>query len=179
MTCGENIVIDADIMRAASSSVMPPASHSMMALEAIRNGAHKMAWSKPLLAEYKKHESRYSATWRANMFAQKRHQFWEHQDDPKLRKTLVAAQPEQATAQEIAVLKDAHLLELANATKGRIVSKDATAKGLFRRACPNLGAYRTTLWGNLTHSPDEVVRWIEDGCGDRQDFRLCPTVKKK
>lgn len=173
MTSGENIVIDADIMRAASISEMPPASHAMRALEAIRNGTHKMAWSTPLVAEYKKHESRYSATWRASMLAQKRHQFWEHKDDPELRKSLVAAQPEQATAQEIAVLKDAHLLELANATNGRIVSKDATAKNLFRRACPVLGRYRTTLWGDLTHSPDDVIQWIKDGCVDRADFRLC------
>lgn len=127
----------------------------------------------------KKHESRYSATWRANMISRKLHLFWSYAEAKALRKTLVDALPDNAAAQEKAVLKDAHFLETAAATGGRVVSKDATARNLFRQACPNLGSYKTILWGDLTGMPDAVVGWIEHDCADRNDFRLCPAAEKK
>lgn len=176
MSSFQDLVIDADIMRAASTSEAPLASNAKKALDAIRDGKHRMVWCGPLIAEYKKHESRYSATWRANMISRRLHRYWDYSEDAALRQTLVNAQPGDALSQEVAVLKDAHLLEAAAATGGRIISKDATARSLFRRACPNLGPYKTILWGDLTGMPAEVVEWIQKGCVDRNEFRICPAT---
>lgn len=178
MSSCQDLVIDADIMRAASTSEAPLASNAKKALDAIRDGKHRMVWCGPLIAEYKKHESLYSATWRANMISRRLHRYWDYSEDAALRRTLVNAQPEDALSKEVAVLKDAHLLEAASATGGRIISKDARARNLFRRACPDLGVYRTILWGDLTGSPDMVVGWVENGCADRADFMLCPAKAK-
>jgi hypothetical protein len=175
----QNLVIDADIMRAASTSEAPFASNAKKALDAIRDGKHRMVWYGPLLAEYKKHESRYSATWRASMISRRLHRYWEHCEDATLRKTLVDAQPKDAFSQEVAVLKDTHLLEAAAATGGRIISKDATARNLFRRACPDLGSHKKILWGDLTGLPKEVIAWVREGCPERNDFRICPITQKK
>jgi hypothetical protein len=92
---------------------------------------------------------------------------------------LVDAQPKDALSQEVAVLKDAHLLEAAAATGGRIISKDATARNLFRRACPYLGSYKKILWGDLTGLPEEVIAWVREGCCEKNDFRICPITQKK
>jgi hypothetical protein len=179
MSSCQDLVIDADIMRAASTSEAPLASNAKKALDAIRDGKHRMVWCGPLIAEYKKHKSRYSATWRANMISRRLHRYWDYSEDAALRKTLVKAQPEDGLSKEIAVLKDAHLLEAAKATGGRIISKDATARNLFRRACPHLGSYKKILWGDLTGLPEDVISWEREGCSENNDFRICPITQKK
>lgn len=174
-----DLVIDADVMRAAGTSETPHASNARRALEAIREGGHRMVLSRPLIDEYKKHASRYASTWRSNMISRKLHRPSEHLEDTALRKTVADAQPHDAPAKETAALKDIHLLEIAFATDGRIISKDAKARDLFRRACPNLGHHKNILWGDLTGLPEAVIAWLREGCRQRNDFRLCPAAPVK
>ena len=44
MSSFQDLVIDADIMRAASTSEAPLASNAKKALDAIRDGKHRMVW---------------------------------------------------------------------------------------------------------------------------------------
>ena len=172
------IVIDADIMRSAGTSEHPHSRKSRELLEAIREGNHRMVQCTPLLAEHKKHRSRFAATWQANMIARKQSVYWKYEEDAALRKALVDALPPDAPAKEMAALKDAHLLEAAAATGHRIVSKDKTARDLFRLACPVLGNHRNILWGEMSFCSEEVIGWIESGSGVRDDFKLCPLPTK-
>ena len=174
-----DLVIDADIMRSAGESEHPHSSNSRRLLETIRDAGHRMVQCAPLTAEHKKHQSAFASTWRASMVSRKRWVQWVYQEDRKLREVLVAALPLAASAQRDAVLKDAHLLEAASATDGRILSKDAKARNLFQRACPTLGIHKTILWGDLTGSPEEVIAWVQTGCTSRYDFRLCPVEPRK
>ena len=175
-----DIVIDADIMRSAGTSDHPHSSNARMVLEAIRNHGHRMVQCAPIREEHTRHQSRFAYTWRAEMVSRRQWVHWQYMEDAELRKTLVAALPETAsTNKELAVQKDAHLLEAAAATDKRIVSKDATARNLFRLACPNLGVHKSIQWGDLTGAPAKVIQWIEGGCSERNDFRLCPQTVRK
>lgn len=174
-----DLVIDADIMRAAGLSEHPHSSNARRALETIRQAGHRMVQSSPLKAEHDRHQSLYARQWRASMISRRQFKLWPYQEDKALRKLLIAAQPLNATAQESAALKDAHLLECAASTDRRIVSKDTTARALFRRACPSLGHHRDILWGDLTHASEEVIQWLAKGCPERPDFKLCPPPPPK
>lgn len=173
-----DIVIDADILRSAGTSEHPHSKSSRELLEAIREGNHRMVQCAPLLAEHKKHRSRFAATWQANMTARKQSVYWKYEEDTALRKALVDALPPDAPAKEIAALKDAHLLEAAAATGQRIVSKDRTARDLFRLACPTLGDHGNILWGEMSLSCADVLNWITSGCAARDNFKLCPPPTK-
>jgi hypothetical protein len=174
-----DIVIDADIMRSAGISEHPHSSNARKVLDTIWSAGHNMVQCAPLKQEYDKHQGRYAATWRAKMISKKRWRYWDYQEDSTLRNSLVKALPDAISSKEKEVIKDAHLLEAAVATDHRIVSKDATARNLFRHSCSVLGMHKSILWGDVTGSPDDVIQWIIDGCADRNDFKLCPKVMKK
>lgn len=176
-----DIVIDADIMRSAGTSEHPQSSNARKVLDAIWDAGHRMVQCTPIKAEHDRHQGRYASIWRVRMISKKRWVHWDYVEDVELRNTLVAALPETgSSAKEQAVRKDAHLLEAATATGKRIVSKDATAKDLFRLACPNLRlAYRDILWGDMTSVPRDVIQWVEAGCEERNDFKLCLPPPRK
>ncbi len=173
-----DIVIDADIMRSAGTSEHPHSRTAREVLETIRDGNHRMVKCAPLRAEYRKHQSRFATTWLATMTARKQSVHWTYEEDAVLRKTLVKALPPDSPSKEIAVLKDAHLLEAAAATGKRIISKDKTARDLFRLACPVRGSHRHILWGEMTLSAGAVIDWVKSGCVEQHDFKLCSPPPK-
>lgn len=175
-----DIVIDADIMRSAGTSVHPHSRNARDVLDVIREAGHRMVQCAPIKNEHDLHQGRYASLWRAKMISRKQWVHWKYVEDTKLRETLVAALPEPVSAKkERAVLKDAHLLEAAAATDNRIISQDTTAKGLFGLACPTLGVHRHILWGDLTASAVVVIQWLRDGCEEREDFKLCRLPPRK
>ena len=173
-----DIVIDADIMRSAGTSEHPHSSNARKVLDAIWDAGHRMVQCAPLKEEHDRHQGRYASLWRAKMISKKRWKHWKYVEDTVLRNTLVAALPAESRVKDREMLKDTHLLEVAAATDNRIVSKDATARNLFRLACPNLGIHKAILWGDLTGAPAKVIQWVKDGCAERNDFRLCPQATK-
>lgn len=177
-----DIVIDADIMRSAGTSEHPHSSNARKMLDAVWDAGHRMVQCAPIKEEHDRHQGRYASLWRTKMISKKRWVHWRYMENADLRRILVEALPAGSRARDREVLKDAHLLEAAAATDKRIkriVSKDATARNLFRLACPNLGVHRSILWGDLTGAPAKVIQWVEDGCAERNDIRLCPQSTKK
>lgn len=169
-----DVVIDADVMRSAGESEHPVSSSSRQALVKIREGGHRMVSCEPLREEYKKRSGLLARKWQASMVARKQVIWWAYDRDAGLRDRLSAAFPADATAKRDAALKDAHLLEAAEATGKRIVSRDHHAKGLFQSVCGSLQQYGAMLWGDLTSSPERVLAWIDDGLAEASDLRLCP-----
>jgi len=64
-----DLVIDADVMRSASEKEHPISSNSREVLELVRDRGHRVVHSQRIFEEHKKHESRYSSTWRVSMIA--------------------------------------------------------------------------------------------------------------
>lgn len=174
-----DLVIDADIMRAAGESEHPHSRNARDLLEAVRGSGHRLVQSPAIKSEHDKHSGKFAMLWRASMISRKRWVQVDCLEDPVLRDALVEALPANAISKEVAVLKDAHLLECAASADRRIVSKDRTARDLFRLACPNLGEYRRFLWGDMTESADSVIEWVKKGCVEAERFRLCPTPRKR
>ena len=129
-----DLVIDADIMRAAGVSEHPVSSNARLILESIKSAGHRMVHTPAIIKEHKRHQSRFARTWRASMFSRKLHAPKNASEDAELRKHLVHAQNVESPNDETAVLKDAHLLEAAAASDMRVLSKDTTAKRLFQKA---------------------------------------------
>jgi hypothetical protein len=174
-----DIVIDADIMRSAGTSEHPNSSNARKLLDAVWDAGHRMVQCAPIKEEYDRHQGRYASLWRTKMISKKLWVHWKYKEDKDLRRVLVDALPDGSLARDLEVLKDAHLLEAAAATDKRIVSKDATARNLFRLACPHLNVHKSILWGDLTGSPAKVIQWVDNGCAEQNDFRLCPQATKK
>lgn len=169
------IVVDADIMRAASVSEKPTASQARKILETIHQSGHSIVMAKPLIDEYKKHQSQFSTRWKSQMISDKQVIFEKnYQEDSDLRKLLIQQLPAENHAVETALLKDAHLLEIALTHGKRIISKDKKAKKNFQFSCAVKGEHRTLLWADATERPEEVINWIADGCADKNEWRLCP-----
>lgn len=174
-----DIVIDADIMRSAGTSEHPHSRAARRLLDAIDEADHRMVQCAPIKKEYDRHQSHYASRWRAKMISRKRWIRWKYTEDTELRNILVAALPPDSGAKEREVSKDAHLLEAAAATDKRIISRDATARNLFRLACPNLGIHKSILWGDSAGAHEKVIQWVSDGCAEHNSFRLCPKATKK
>jgi hypothetical protein len=104
-----------------------------------------------------------------------RRQWCKCKDDPedeRLR-TCISDRLGASEADEEAALKDAHLLEAAIVCDKRIISRDATARALFRRLCPDLGRYRDVFWADLTERTEESLAWIARDLPEEGAMRLC------
>jgi predicted nucleic acid-binding protein len=174
-----HIVVDADIMRAAGLSEKPAASHARQILETIQKSGHSIVMAKPLIKEYKKHQSGFSELWKGQMVRKRQvvrdENYRENRD---LRTLLIQQLPADNHAAEAAVLKDAHLLEIALTHGKRIISKDKKAKKNFQFSCAVKGDHRTLLWADATERPAGVIEWIANGCADQNEWRLCPKPSK-
>lgn len=167
------LVIDADVLRSAGTTDHPFSKNARSILEAVRSADHLLVQTAALKTEHDKHQSRFAKTWRANMVARKRWVPKRAPEDPRLRQHLVESQNPDSKKDEIAVLKDAHLLEAAVVSNLRVVSKDTTAKSLFQKGCPLPDPYGRILWADVTQNPDATLEWIANGCPDRLEWQLC------
>lgn len=167
-----DLVIDADVMRSASEKEHPISSNSREVLELVRDRGHRVVHSQRIFEEHKKHESRYSSTWRVSMIARRQWISCRDEEDKRLRECIRTGHGESESRVE-AALKDAHLLEVAIVCDKRIISRDARALGLFRELCPTLGKYREVLWADLTGKADETREWIKCGLPEEAGMRLC------
>jgi predicted nucleic acid-binding protein len=172
------IVVDADIMRAAGVSEKPNAANARMILESIQQCGHYIVMAKPINDEYKRHQSKFAGRWKNQMISQMRAKFVHYKENPTLRALLIQALPDDNDAAEAAVIKDAHLLEVALEHGQRIVSKDKKAKNNFQHACAIKGDHRSLLWADATEKPTEVIEWIKNGCTEQNEWRLCPAPPK-
>lgn len=169
-----DLVIDADIMRASGISEHPFSKNARLILEKIRDGGHRLVQTPALKQEHDKHQSRLAKQWRGSMVSRKQWVPKRPSEDTSLREHLVKAQSETAPKDEVAVIKDAHLLEAAASSDLRIVSRDTTAKQLFQKGCPLPEPYGRIQWADATLNPDETLLWIKQGCPDRPVWRICP-----
>jgi hypothetical protein len=172
-----DLVIDADLMRAAGFSEHHVSRNSRLILEQIRAGGHRLVHTPSLKREHDKHQSLFAKQWRGSMVSRKQWVPITPPENAALRQHLVRAQNSESKKDEIAVLKDAHLLEAAAASDLRIISNDTTAKALFRKGCPLPVPFGRILWADATLLPDDTQSWIEQGYPDRPDWRICPAKR--
>lgn len=168
-----DLVIDADIMRASGTSEHPVSSNARLLLETIRERRHRLVQTRALKEEHDRHQSRFARMWRVFMVSRKQWVLIEAPEDPMLRRRLVRAQDPGATEDEVAVLKDAHLLEAAAASGNRVLSRDTKARQLVQKACPLPGRHGRILWADVTRHPNDTLAWVNEDCPQRDDWKIC------
>jgi hypothetical protein len=168
------IVVDASVGRAAGEPVSVHASSSRcrLFLQAMLDGNYKMALNNPIKIEWDKHQSNYAMTWRAAMARKGRIQRVSNNQSHDLRHAIQGFSLDRNIGE--IMLKDAHLLEAAQASDQRVASLDETVRGHFRRLCKTFEEIGPILWTNPIKSSDESVDWLTRGAPDERDRRLKP-----
>jgi hypothetical protein len=154
-------VIDASVARAAGNQEATPSRECTDFLEALRGSKHRVAVSTPLLEEWHRHQTRFAAAWLRSMYARRRVDSVEVEQDTSLRESLQQAAPR---ARIVAILlKDVHLIEVALAVDRRVTTLDEEARRHFGQAAQVVRVLRNICWVNPAHSAEHAVEWLRAG----------------
>ena len=109
----KRLVIDASVAQAAGPqhSVHPRGKSCRDFLLAVLKVCHRAAFSAALKTEWKQHHSKFALEWQTSMFARKKIENLDVEEDPQLRERVCNAA--ENDKQEAALFKDCHLIEAA------------------------------------------------------------------
>jgi len=139
-------------------------------LETLRDLEHRVAVSRALLKEWHDHQTRFAAAWLRSMFARRRVDVVEIQENTSLRDALQQAAPRPRIA--AILMKDAHLIELALLVDRRVIALDEEARAHFGRAAKMVPVLRTSCWVNPAGTDEQPLAWLKAGAPDEQDRML-------
>lgn len=138
------IVIDACVLRSASSSEKPLPSNCRAMLEAVRDNAVSVAVCSTLNQEWRKHRSRYASMWMVAMYSRR---LVRSVNDFSGRADAVdhaiARLPERSRE---AAEKDAHLLKSALDNSKIVVSSELNCRAAFVEASVHYGEIGRVGW---------------------------------
>jgi hypothetical protein len=156
----KRLVIDANLLRAASGSAASQAAASSAVLNTVYKLCHRAAVNAALLDEWDRHSGREGRRWRVEM--EKRGKVIEVETESHwLRAQLDEVFPVAGERRE--VTKDLHLLELAGAADRVILSIEKRAPALLRRQAGSRRALEEVTWHNPVVDTDRTVRWLRSG----------------
>ena len=158
---GRSLVIDASVAGAAGDREATPSRECSDFLEAFRGSKHRVAVSTPLLEEWQRHQTRFAGRWLRSMYARRRVEAIEVEEDKSFRELLQQAVPRQRIADIL--LKDAHLIEVALVADQRVISLDEEARRQFGRAALAVTVLRTICWVNPVRSAEQPIEWLHAG----------------
>jgi hypothetical protein len=165
-----DIIVDTSVARAAGESQHPVSSACRRFLEALRDGGIDLAMTDELREEWKRHRSRYTATWLNSMYGRKRIRTLLATPDPELRRSLEncakrrAVTEAEAQGWTAAMLKDALLVEASIcADNAPIAACDETVRSLFHECAKHVAILRELVWVNPTRSEEQPLDWLAAG----------------
>jgi predicted nucleic acid-binding protein len=166
------LVIDASVARSSGGedAVHPLSKHCRDFLKGTLTCGHRVVLSPPVNAEWKKHESVFARTWRSQMVARRRVSMDDIPEDAQLREAIEGAADREQD--RLAMIKDAHLVEAAQATDHTVVSLDDTVRRLFGAASTRVRSLRTVVWANPRHPSEGCSNWLTDGAPPDKHRRL-------
>lgn len=165
----KQIVIDASVARSAGESVHVVSKACRSFLEEVKLVCHRLVMTPDIRDEWKRHRSRFSATWLSSMTARKKVVRLVAIRNDALRTAIANLQI--TTKQRAAIMKDLPLVEAALASDLTIASRDDEAHTLLRRAAGEIGLIRGVVWVNPVKE-DEGVLWLRAGALASEEKRL-------
>lgn len=159
----KSLAIDASIaVGAGGMEKVKPASRQCrdFLIEALNSG-HRLTWTNPIAAEWKKHAAGFARRWRVEMFGRRRVDRRSAPEVQGLCKRITSAL--KTPAERTAAAKDCHLLYAALDSDKRIASLDDLVRRLFARACPAAKEIRPLVWVNPNHDSEQPVEWLREG----------------
>jgi len=166
-----NIVVDTDVLRSAGDLGLADSRPVLCSrfLTAVLWGGYGIVLTAELLAEWRRHRSRFATRWLRTMFARRRVVRVQPADSGLRARAVHLSLPRTLID---ALLKDVHLVDAALAADKLIASMDETTRSILREVigsgeCQNLS---DLCWVNPER--DDVIDWLRDGARSIRPFRL-------
>lgn len=138
------LVVDACVLRSAGSSGSPTPTECRAILEEIKNSRKHVSIDRKLLAEWRRHKSRYSATWISAMFSRRLIE----QIDRFSGKSISVedavsklGEPDRSVA-----LKDIHLIRIAVDRGYCVISCERRCRAAFHKAAVYCSEMSKVFW---------------------------------
>ena len=157
----KRIVVDASIARSAGMTQHPVSRSCREFLESFLKICHRVVMTSEVREEWRKHRSRFSASWLASMTARKKVEVCNPNIDPAMADKLKQARLTEK--KEVAIQKDARLLEAALATDSAVASLDEEVRSLLRGISRQWGRIRPIVWVNPAKPDDQALSWLSAG----------------
>ncbi|AUX47022.1 hypothetical protein SOCE26_085330 [Sorangium cellulosum] len=166
------LVIDASVARAAGGegAAAPLPKQCRDFLKTMLAVRHHVVLTPAVSAEWKKHASGFAMQWRTAMVARKLSLYIDVPEDVELRDALDSTSETERDRR--AMLKDAHLVEAAQATDRTVVSLDERVRALFAAASERVRALKSVVWANPGREAEACPKWLEDGAPPHPHRRL-------
>lgn len=168
--CNKSIVIDACVAKSASERVHPISSNCRVFFETIRDTGCVVVFNRELLDEWSKHQSLYTARWRASMIARRKVLIIKNSVLEDLRNSLVQGVKTEKTKD--AVMKDIHLVEASLFCDKIIFSKDNAMRKILGELSLSLKVLRDIVWLDPSNDKEGVVEWLKEGGKINKEFTL-------
>lgn len=154
------LVVDANIAKAAGLTEHPTSIHSRKFLESVRDLRCSLGFSPDLTAEWDKHQSIFSSQWRSAMESKGLLIDLDPPEIKELRDVLFEAT--ELPLRRTELMKDAHLIEAALIFGKRIASNERVAREWFAKISQLL-TMGNLCWVNPDQDCDEVLKWLQQG----------------
>ena len=154
------LIVDADIMRAASGNENDLAIRCRDVLDAIQLAGHEVIRTPAIEVEWDKHASDFALSWIVRMQSRRR---LIDMDEAAAGLAGALSGLEVPVPEQNIMLKDCHLLEAALASEQRIISKDEAAYFHFYQASATISQLRLIMWASPMRVADSCVDWLVTG----------------
>lgn len=170
MSMQHKVVVDANIARSSGMTVHPVSKACRETLDNITKNNHSLVACKTLLAEWKKHQSNYSARWLASMFARRKIELIAHEDQSKVKIVGSAAEDRFKNA----ALKDSHLIDAATMKGNFIASNDDNARIAFASIPELISIAKNINWINPVTESDTLTSILKNERKLGRNNKICP-----
>jgi hypothetical protein len=172
------LVIDACVVGQAGSdqSQDPRSSSCHRFLLTVYESGHRIALSRTLRDEWKRHLSPRARSWLHQMYGSKQVEIRMVDDDVSLHKSVESCAANESERR--AMLKDVHIIELALSTDRLIASCEGASRKLFQKAARRIVRIGTVAWVDPTIEAEQPITWLLAGAPS-EEHRLLSRSQSK
>ena len=166
------LVIDTDVARAAGNedSVHPTGQRCRGFLIAVYENGLRVVMTQEIRDEWSRHQSRFTREWRVRMNGRKQIVRIMPTSNQSLLNRLQSV--DVTNNQMHAMIKDWPLIEAALETDRTVASRDDVVRGLFTKACGQVGELRAIVWVNPDRPQEEPITWLKQGAPPDEHRKL-------
>jgi hypothetical protein len=167
------IVVDASIARAAGTKENPVSTRCREFLTDMLTICHRLVITKDIEAEWKKHMSRFTASWLVAM--QSRGKICRVNCDENEYATFidqVNSNQKLTNNQRSSILKDSLLVIAAWNTDSLVASGDDTMRGLLASLTGDISGLKRIIWINPSATAETPRDWLAAGARSDRTRRL-------
>lgn len=166
----KNIVVDANLAKAAGTSKDHMSINSRNFLEKLRASGHRVAMSTEIEEEWLRRCSAFSVDWLATMTESNQVLPLGNAIDEGLRKRIRVHSPDVYIYR--IMQKDIRLLEAARKSDMRVSSMDKKVRFHFCNVCRNVEEIQDVMWVNPDREPEFCLDWLRRGAPPEPERQL-------